>query len=121
MNLPSSRAASRHQSLGEVGECDSLGTLAAAKRVNYFHLPHFFLLPQWHNNSQALINVFPKTCIKPSLITNVMLRKPMLASQAFEIGSSHAGEHENFLRAGQSQTTEKQQEHFPWCLCRLWR
>lgn len=29
----------------------------------------------------------------------------MLGSQAFDSGSSQVGEHENFLRAGQSQTT----------------
>lgn len=45
----------------------------------------------------------------------------MLAFQASETGSSHTGEHENFRRAGQSQTAEKQQEHFPWRLCRLRR
>lgn len=48
----------------------------------------------------------------------------MLGSQAFETGSAHVGERENFLRAAQSQTTgqlrfltlkaESQQRHSPW-------
>lgn len=53
------------------GECDLLGTLAAATCVNYFRLPHLLLLPHWRKTSHTLINVLAKTCIEPSLITSV--------------------------------------------------